>query len=190
MVEKELGERNFGFDSLKNMNRNILWPVADDVEEGDLAWCAAGLESLQSVTWDRVREAISSSDDMRTLEEMAADSFPESRAEMPVAIRGFHQYREDITSADGHAAAWSCERPGEARDGVRARSTTGTATCRLSPARDAAHPYRASGAGPGRPSYTTAGLCGPYGHSPTATRCAAGDRLAPVHQEGRCACLA
>ncbi|CAL8348543.1 unnamed protein product [Boreogadus saida] len=89
-----------------------------------------------------------------------------------------------------HAAAWSCERPGEACDGVRARSTTGTATCRLSPARDAAHPYRASGAGPGRPSYTTAGLCGPYGHSPTATRCAAGDRLAPVHQEGRCACLA
>ncbi|CAL8337885.1 unnamed protein product [Boreogadus saida] len=169
-----------------------IGPVADDVEEGDLAWCAAGLESLQSVTWDRVREAISSSDDMRTLEEMAADSFPESRAEMPVAIRGFHQYREDITSADGcnAAAAWSCERPGEARDGVRARSTTGTATCRLSPARDAAHPYRASGAGPGRPSYATAGLCGPYGHSPTATRCAAGDRLAPVHQEGRCACLA
>ncbi|CAL8378444.1 unnamed protein product [Boreogadus saida] len=81
----------------------IRWagPVGDDVEEGDLAWCAAGLESLQSVTWDRVREAISSSDDMRTLEEMAADCFPESRAEMPVAIRGFHQYREDITSADG-----------------------------------------------------------------------------------------
>ncbi|CAL8338561.1 unnamed protein product [Boreogadus saida] len=135
---------------------------------------------------------------MRTLEEMAADRFPESRAGMPVPIRGFHQYREDITSADGcnAAAAWSCERPGEARDGaresgpVRARSTTVTAICRLSPARDAAHPYRASGAGPGRPSYATAGLCGPYGPSPTATRCAAGDRLAPVHQEGRCACLA
>ncbi|CAL8335397.1 unnamed protein product [Boreogadus saida] len=81
----------------------IPWagPVADDVEEGDLAWCAAGLESLLSVTWDRVREAMSSSDDMRTLEEMAADGFHESRAGMPVAIRGFHQYREDITSADG-----------------------------------------------------------------------------------------
>ncbi|CAL8384340.1 unnamed protein product [Arctogadus glacialis] len=161
--------------------------------------CTLTSTADMSVTWDRVREAMSSSDDMRTLEEMAADSFPESRAGMPVAIRGFHQYREDITSADGvvlykdrcnAAAAWSCERPGEARDGVRARSTTGTATCRLSPARDAAHPYRASGAGPGRPSYATAGLCGPYGPSPTATRCAAGDGLAPVHQEGRCACLA
>ena len=64
-------------------------------------WCAAGLESLQSVTWGSFREAMSSSDDMCTFEEMAADSFPESRAGMPVAIRGFHQYREDITSADG-----------------------------------------------------------------------------------------
>ncbi|CAL8306266.1 unnamed protein product [Gadus morhua 'NCC'] len=81
----------------------IRWagPVADDVEEGDLAWCAAGLESLQSVTWDHVREAMSSSVDMRTVEEKAADSFRESSAGMPVAIRGFHQYREDITSADG-----------------------------------------------------------------------------------------
>ncbi|CAL8275410.1 unnamed protein product [Arctogadus glacialis] len=51
------------------------------------------------------------------------------------------------------AAAWSCERPSKACDGVRAHSTTGAATCRLSPARDAAHLYRASGAGPGRPSY-------------------------------------
>ena len=53
------------------------------------------------MTWDHVREAMSSSDDLRMLEEMAADSFPESRAGMPAAIRGFHQYREDITSADG-----------------------------------------------------------------------------------------
>ncbi|CAL8342692.1 unnamed protein product [Arctogadus glacialis] len=81
----------------------IRWagPVADDVEEGDLAWCAAGLESLQSVTWDRFREAMSSSDDLRMFEERAADGFPESRAGMPVAIRGLYQYREDITSADG-----------------------------------------------------------------------------------------
>lgn len=73
----------------------------DDDEGSDLSWCAAGLESLQSVTWDRVREATSSDADMRTLEEMAADGFPESRVGMPEGIRGFHQYREDITSADG-----------------------------------------------------------------------------------------
>ncbi|CAL8276073.1 unnamed protein product [Arctogadus glacialis] len=119
---------------------------------------------------------MSSSDDMRTLEEMAADSFPESRAGMQVAIRGFHQYREDITSADGvvlykdrchAAAAWSGERPSEARDGVRAHSTTGTTTCRLSPARDAAHLYRASGAGPGRPSYAPPASVAPMAPLPT-----------------------
>ena len=63
-------------------------------------WSAA-LRGLQSVTWESVREAMCSSDDMRVLEEMAADGFPKSRAGMPVAICGFHQYREDITSGDG-----------------------------------------------------------------------------------------
>ena len=76
-------------------------PVVDDIEEGDLTWCAAGLESLQSVTWDRVREATSSNGEMRMLEEMAVDGFPESRIGMPQAIRGFHQYHEDVTSTDG-----------------------------------------------------------------------------------------
>uniref|UniRef100_A0AAV2KGE8 Uncharacterized protein n=1 Tax=Knipowitschia caucasica TaxID=637954 RepID=A0AAV2KGE8_KNICA len=79
----------------------LTGPVNDEVEEGDLTWCAAGLESLRSVTWDRVKEATCSDDDMRALEEIAADGFPESRTGMPVAIRNFHQYREDITSADG-----------------------------------------------------------------------------------------
>lgn len=73
----------------------------NDVGGDDLTWCAAGLESLRSVTWDRVKEATSSDGDMRVLEEMAADGFPESRVGMPEAIRGFHQYREDVTSADG-----------------------------------------------------------------------------------------
>ncbi|KAJ8369165.1 hypothetical protein SKAU_G00091930 [Synaphobranchus kaupii] len=72
-----------------------------DAEEDDLAWCAAGLESLRSVTWDRVREATSSDGEMRTLEEMAADGIPDSKFEMPETIRDFHQYRESITSTDG-----------------------------------------------------------------------------------------
>ena len=72
----------------------------DDIEEGDLTWCAAGLKTLQSVTWGRVREAISSGGDMRILEEMAMDGFPEPRIGMMEAIRDFHQYREDIMSAD------------------------------------------------------------------------------------------
>ena len=73
----------------------------DDAEGDNLAWCAAGLESLRSVTWDRVREATSSDGDMCTLEEMATDGIPDSKSEMPETIRDFHQYREYITATDG-----------------------------------------------------------------------------------------
>jgi len=73
----------------------------DDVEEDNLAWCAAGLESLRSVTWDRVREATSSDGDMHILEEMTMNGIPDSKIEMPETIRDYHQYRENITSTDG-----------------------------------------------------------------------------------------
>lgn len=76
-------------------------PGDDDIESGDMTWCAARHEALQLVTWDRVREATCSDDDMRMLEEMAVDGFPESRSEMPAPIHSYYQYREDITSIDG-----------------------------------------------------------------------------------------
>ena len=73
----------------------------DDYFEDNLTWCAAGLQSLRSVTWDRVREATSSDVDMHTLEEMATDGIPDSKTEMPETFRDYHQYRENITSTDG-----------------------------------------------------------------------------------------
>ena len=73
----------------------------DYIEEDNLTWCAAGLESLRSVAWDRVREATSSEVNMHTLEEMATDGIPDSKIEMPETIRDYHQYRENITSTDG-----------------------------------------------------------------------------------------
>ena len=73
----------------------------DDYFEDNLTWCAAGLQSLRSVTWDRVREATSSDVDMHTLDEMATDGIPDSKTEVPETIRDYHQYRENITSTDG-----------------------------------------------------------------------------------------
>ena len=85
----------------------------DYIEEDNLKWCAAGLESLRSVTWDRVREATSSDVDMHTLEEMATDGIPDSNIEMPDTIRDYHQYRENITSTDRVilTRAWLSYRP-------------------------------------------------------------------------------
>ena len=73
----------------------------DYIEEDNLTWCTAGLESLRSVTWDRVREATSSDVNMHTLEEMATDGIPDSKNEMPETIRDYRQYGENITSTDG-----------------------------------------------------------------------------------------
>ena len=69
-------------------------------EECNLARCAAGLESLPSVTWDRDQEA-SSDGDLHTLQEMAVDGLPDLKANMPESLHAFHQYREHITSTDG-----------------------------------------------------------------------------------------
>ena len=73
----------------------------DYIEEDNLTWCAAGLESLRSLTWDRVREATSSDVNMYTLEEMATDGIPDSKIEKPETIRDYHEYRKNITSTDG-----------------------------------------------------------------------------------------
>uniref|UniRef100_A0AAV2JCK1 Telomerase-binding protein EST1A n=1 Tax=Knipowitschia caucasica TaxID=637954 RepID=A0AAV2JCK1_KNICA len=173
----------------------LTGPVNDEVEEGDLTWCAAGLESLRSVTWDRVKEATCSDDDMRALEEIAADGFPESRTGMPVAIRNFHQYREDITSADGvvlykdrviippSLRGESCVQPGDTCGGVWAHPAADTSTCGLSPPRFAASFPHACGASPGHPLYSATGLCGPLG--PFAAGCVASYGVTPVHQESR-----
>ena len=66
-----------------------------------MTWCAAGLESLLSVTWDRAREATTSDVDIHTLEEMATDGIPDSKIGLPEMVRNYHQYRENITSTDG-----------------------------------------------------------------------------------------
>ena len=76
-------------------------PDDDYVEVDNLTWCAAGLASLRSVIWDRVREATSSDVDMHTLEEMATDGILDSKIEMPETIRDYHKYRENTTSTDG-----------------------------------------------------------------------------------------
>ena len=54
-------------------------PDDDDhyIEEDNLTGRAAGLESLRSMTWDRVREATGSDVDVHTLEEMATDGIPD-----------------------------------------------------------------------------------------------------------------
>ena len=54
------------YTDVLSLLRRIEPADGDYVEEANLTWCAAGLESLRSVTWDRVREDTSSDVDMHT----------------------------------------------------------------------------------------------------------------------------
>ena len=58
---------------------------------------------MGSVTWDRVREATASNPDMHLLTELIENGMTETRSEMPVSIRQFHQYRHELSTTDGVA---------------------------------------------------------------------------------------
>ena len=58
---------------------------------------------MWSVTWDRMREATASNSDMHLLTELIENGMTETRSEMPVSIRQFHQYRHELSTTDGVA---------------------------------------------------------------------------------------
>ena len=59
------------------------------------------LESLHSVTWDRVREATASDEDMHLLLSLLENGMPHFRHELPHAVRTFHRFREHLHTSDG-----------------------------------------------------------------------------------------
>ena len=63
------------------------------------ATCA--LESLQSVTLDRTREATASDESMNQLISIIEGGIPQVRNELPEPLRPFHQFREHLSTVDG-----------------------------------------------------------------------------------------
>ena len=59
------------------------------------------LNSLKSVTWERVRTATSSDENMHVLLQLIESGLPEYRHEMPEALREYYQYSTDLHTADG-----------------------------------------------------------------------------------------
>ena len=55
-----------------------------------------------SVTWQKVKNETSSDPDIHQLLEMVEqDCIPESRQDLPVKLRDFHQFRNDLIALDG-----------------------------------------------------------------------------------------
>lgn len=57
--------------------------------------------NIQSITWDRVRTATASDENMQALLNIVECGIPDSAREMPAEIREFHQFRENLHSTDG-----------------------------------------------------------------------------------------
>ena len=61
----------------------------------------SSLAALKCVTWDHVREATASDEDMHLLLTLIEEGLPQSRHEFPSTLWPYHQHREYLHSMDG-----------------------------------------------------------------------------------------
>ena len=71
----------------------------------DLGWpqiqLVAALASLPTITWDNVRTATNSDEQMIKLIDIIESGMPDSRHELPDALQEYHQFRNDLYTVDG-----------------------------------------------------------------------------------------
>ena len=72
-----------------------------DWDDGITEISTYSLESLRSVTWDRVREATASGEDTHILVSPIENCMPQFRHELYHALRAFHLFREHLHTSDG-----------------------------------------------------------------------------------------
>ena len=61
----------------------------------------SSLDTLQTITWDKVRLATSSDDNMNQLVTLIESGMPISREDLPSTLQEYHQYREHLHTVDG-----------------------------------------------------------------------------------------
>ena len=75
----------------------------NDAEESAMSTAVSFLDALsvQSVTWDRVRTMTASDQDMLDLADLIENGMPDSRLQMPEALRDYFQFRDELSTIDG-----------------------------------------------------------------------------------------
>ena len=78
-------------------------PYMDTLEVCTLSTAVCALDSLhlKSVTWDRVRTATASDDNMQALLGIVESGMPEYRHEPPQPLREYFQFRDELSSVAG-----------------------------------------------------------------------------------------
>ncbi|XP_046554623.1 uncharacterized protein K02A2.6-like [Haliotis rubra] len=71
------------------------------VEDATLQSAASAISSLEPITWNKVKIATTSDVSMAKLVDLIETGMPESRLELPTALREFHQFREHLHTVDG-----------------------------------------------------------------------------------------
>lgn len=95
-------------DAFQHLTQSLLdlrvYDTTDsDIEECVIAATTTSLNALnlKSVSWDRVRTATASDEDMLVLTELIESGMPEFHHEMPNSIRKYFQFRDDLSTIDG-----------------------------------------------------------------------------------------
>ena len=72
-----------------------------EVDSTAIMTATSSLSALQSVTWERVRTATASDENMNQLIDIVESGMPDSRDELPPALQEYHQFREYLSTVDG-----------------------------------------------------------------------------------------
>ncbi len=81
--------------------QSLCNPIAHNPTHRIVSAATSTPATLQCVTWDRLREATASDEDMHQLLTLIKRGFPQSRHEIPHSLRSYYQYREHLHSTDG-----------------------------------------------------------------------------------------
>ena len=73
----------------------------DATEDSVIAHTGASLDGIRSVTWNKVRVATTSDSTMSLLRDTIEFGMPESKSDLPLALRDYHQFRNDLNTVDG-----------------------------------------------------------------------------------------
>ena len=86
---------------LAGIRQQDNYSYTEDTDDETLGSAVHALNSITSVTWDRVRQATASDDTMNLLLSTIESGIPKHRHELHPTIREYHQFREHLYTIDG-----------------------------------------------------------------------------------------
>ena len=76
-------------------------PAMESVDENSFSAFTLHSTPIHAVTWDRVRQATSSDENMFLLSSIINNGFPNRRQDLPPSLQEFFQFRDDLFTFDG-----------------------------------------------------------------------------------------